>query len=116
MRVERESREPTARAIEKAAYAALRKSGETGLSDVRCEYRDGVLTLHGRVNTYYQKQLAQVAARPADRRITVDNQIRVVSVAAGERDDLEQILASLQRQQANERAAGEDAEAPGVAP
>jgi hypothetical protein len=81
---------------------------------VRCEYRDGVLTLRGRVRP--TKQLAQAAVRLVDRAIVVDNQIRVGAVATQRQVSLEQVLASLQRQHINKRAAGKDAEAPEVAP
>jgi hypothetical protein len=87
MRADKEKHRARGRNLEEAAQAALRKSSDTGLSDVRCEYREGVLTLHGRVHSYYHKQLAQEIARSVEKSMVVDNQIRVdpavVDVANG---------------------------------
>lgn len=47
--------------------------------DMFCEYRNGVLYLHGQLNTFYQKQMAQEVVRRMDGVATVVNQIEVVS-------------------------------------
>jgi osmotically-inducible protein OsmY len=46
-------------------------------SDVRCEYRRGRLILHGRVESYYEKQLAQEAVARLQGVARVVNQIEV---------------------------------------
>jgi osmotically-inducible protein OsmY len=50
-------------------YGALRR--------IKCEYRDGVLTLRGIVSTYYLKQIAQEAVATLDGIERVDNRIDV---------------------------------------
>jgi BON domain len=82
MRADEEKYKARGRNLEEAAQAALRKSGDTGLSDVRCEYRESVLTLHGRVHTYYHKQLAQEIVRGLQQSVVVDNLIRVEPTGA----------------------------------
>ncbi|MBN2292778.1 MAG: hypothetical protein JXM70_10155 [Pirellulales bacterium] len=37
----------------------LRSTGYHALSAVKCEYHEGVVVLHGRVSSYYMKQVAQ---------------------------------------------------------
>ena len=37
----------------------LHSMGRYTLRSVECEYRDGIVVLHGRVASYYHKQLAQ---------------------------------------------------------
>jgi hypothetical protein len=48
--------------------------------DVTCELNDGMLILHGRVSTYFQKQLAQEAVINLDGVTQVMNQIEVVGL------------------------------------
>jgi hypothetical protein len=46
---------------------------------VACRLRNGVLTLHGRVPTYFHKQVAQsIVLQRLDGSVAVDNQLRVV--------------------------------------
>jgi osmotically-inducible protein OsmY len=52
------------------AYQALR-----GIS---CEYREGVLVLRGRLESYYLKQLAQEVAGGVEGVVRLTNQIEVV--------------------------------------
>jgi osmotically-inducible protein OsmY len=50
------------RLMERAAKALLAKSGYQSLSDIECKANGGILSLHGRVNFYYHKQVAQEIA------------------------------------------------------
>ncbi len=45
--------------IEDLAEARLRRGPYSALGDVRCDYRDGVLTLRGRLSFQHHKQVAQ---------------------------------------------------------
>ncbi len=47
---------------------------------ITCEFREGLLLLHGRVSSYYQKQLAQEAVRRLDAVDQILNHIEVQSV------------------------------------
>ncbi|NUQ63337.1 MAG: BON domain-containing protein [Pirellulales bacterium] len=57
--------------MQNASYAALR--------NVTCEYTHGVLTLHGKVPSYYQKQLAQETVRRIDGIRQIINEIEVLA-------------------------------------
>jgi osmotically-inducible protein OsmY len=65
--------------IAELAEARLRKSPYLALANVSCEFREGVLTLHGCLPRYHLKQVAQevIAAVPGVEQI--DNQIEVVA-------------------------------------
>jgi len=68
------------RAIEELAYTELAKCGYAALRRVRCEYHEGVLTLRGRVSSYYLKQIAQcVMHRRLDDMVVVNNRLEVIS-------------------------------------
>ncbi len=60
------------------AEAALHSSYGP-LRRVRCEYHDGLLTLHGRLPSYYLKQVAQEAVARLDGVSRVENRIEVIS-------------------------------------
>jgi osmotically-inducible protein OsmY len=45
--------------VEAEARARLRESAYAGVRPILCEYYEGVLTLRGRVASYYLKQVAQ---------------------------------------------------------
>jgi osmotically-inducible protein OsmY len=63
--------------MERAVKTLLAKSGYQALSDIECEANGGVLSLHGHVNFYYYKQVAQeIASRVAGVR-RVHNNIHV---------------------------------------
>jgi hypothetical protein len=47
--------------MERAAERCLVATGYPVLRQVRCEYRDGILNLRGRVPSYFLKQMAQSA-------------------------------------------------------
>jgi len=49
------------------------------VADVSCEYRDGVLYLHGHSSSFYQKQMAQEVVRRMEGVTAVVNQIEVVA-------------------------------------
>jgi len=57
----------------------LRSRLDTAVSDLSCDYRDGVLCLHGQSKTFYDKQRAQEAVRHVEGVSQVVNQIRVVA-------------------------------------
>ena len=46
---------------------------------IECEYRDGVLTLRGRVPSFYLKQMAQTVLKEINGVERIDNQVDVVS-------------------------------------
>ncbi len=49
------------REVREAAAARLQHSGYVALRMVTCEFREGVLTLRGRVPSFYLKQLAHAS-------------------------------------------------------
>ncbi len=52
------------------------------LKQVSCEMDDGVLTLRGRVPSYYLKQVAQAAVSRANGVRRIENRIEVARIAA----------------------------------
>ncbi len=63
--------------ILEAAQAALRRSAYTELRSVSCDFSGGVLTLRGRVPTYYLKQLAQVSVADVPGVVEIHNRLEV---------------------------------------
>ncbi len=63
--------------IEKAASDRLRTSPQIRTSRVSCEFSRGVLRLHGRLATYYQKQVAQESVRGIEGVTDIVNEIEV---------------------------------------
>jgi osmotically-inducible protein OsmY len=59
------------------AEGRLRRAGYPALQHVSCEYHDGVLTLGGRLPTYYLKQVAQEAVAGTEGVRRLDNRIEV---------------------------------------
>ena len=57
----------------------LRISLNAAIAGLSCEYRDGVLYLRGRSNSFYEKQMAQEAVRHIEGVSQVVNQIRVIT-------------------------------------
>ncbi len=57
------------RRLQASRYAALRS--------IRCEFHDGVLVLHGRVASFYLKQLAQELVRHLDGVDVIANAVEV---------------------------------------
>ena len=66
------------RSIEDAATGLLRESPYHQLRNVRCEFCEGVLVLHGQVPSYHMKQLAQTVVQSLEEDVDVDNRIEVV--------------------------------------
>jgi osmotically-inducible protein OsmY len=65
--------------VERAARKRLAKTGYRSLGSVRCHFRDGTITLHGNVPSYYHKQIAQEAMRNVDNVEAIVNEIDVWS-------------------------------------
>ena len=63
--------------IAEIARGVLRQSAYAELRDLSCDFSGGVLTLRGRVPTYYLKQLAQEAVADVPGVIEVDNHVEV---------------------------------------
>lgn len=66
-----------------AAEAALRQARSGELRSVSCDFHQGVLTLRGRVPSYYLKQLAQEVIRAVAPGEQVQNHLHVVAFADG---------------------------------
>jgi len=64
-------------ATQMEAQSRLRKSGYPELHLVSCEFHGGVLTLRGRVSTFYLKQVAQTLIRGLDGVGAVNNRLDV---------------------------------------
>lgn len=64
-------------AVEGSAAERLRSSSYRQTRHVRCEFHDGVLTLHGRVSSYYIKQLVQALVSSLEFVVVVRNQVEV---------------------------------------
>jgi hypothetical protein len=65
--------------IAEIAQAALRRSAYFELHDVACDFSGGVLTLRGRVPTYYLKQIAQASVADVPGVVEVCNLVEVSS-------------------------------------
>jgi osmotically-inducible protein OsmY len=65
-------------AVQSAAEARLRRSAYPEVGRVRCEFRGGIVTLWGRVSSYFLKQVAQALVFGMDGVVGVDNQLEVV--------------------------------------
>lgn len=60
------------------AVARLRSRLVGTLGNVSCEFERGVLVLHGRLHSYYHKQLAQEAVADLENVLQVVNDVEVV--------------------------------------
>ena len=65
--------------IAEGAERCLRSNAYLALKNVRCEYREGVLTLRGCLPTYYLKQMAHAIVAQLDGIGNIDNQIEVMA-------------------------------------
>jgi hypothetical protein len=65
--------------IEAHARSRLRESVYPRIRQVRCEYRDGVLTLRGQVPSFFQKQIAQTLLRGLQHKVHINNRLVVSS-------------------------------------
>jgi osmotically-inducible protein OsmY len=57
----------------------LRRTSYRALQHIRCEHHEGVLTLRGRVSSFYLKQIAQEVVSRLEGIELVDNRIEVES-------------------------------------
>lgn len=64
--------------VESQAQTLLRASPFLPLRKLTCEYHEGVLTLRGKVPTFYLKQLAQTRMQELLRVEEINNQVEVV--------------------------------------
>jgi osmotically-inducible protein OsmY len=78
-----ETASPAQHPSEAKAEAALRASPYVPLHHVVCHWQDGVLTIQGRVPSFYLKQLAQTMAGSVDGIDSVDNRLDVVPMVIG---------------------------------
>ncbi len=65
------------RKIAEAATQRLRTSPYLPLRDLRCECIDGVLTLAGRVPSFYHRQIAQASVRDLAGILQINDQLQV---------------------------------------
>jgi len=66
-------------AVQAEAQSRLRKSGYHELHVVSCEFHEGVLTLRGRVSSFYLKQVAQEVIRRLEGAEEVNNRLEVAA-------------------------------------
>jgi len=66
--------------ISEAARGRLRDSAYFALRDIDCVHQDGVLTLRGRLPSYYLKQMAQASVSQIAGVRAVANQIEVTNL------------------------------------
>jgi hypothetical protein len=64
------------------AERRLRRAGYLALHDIRCELASGVLRLHGRVGSYYLKQVAQAVVATVAGASALENHIEIVGRTA----------------------------------
>lgn len=67
--------------VEVEAGARLRQSSYREVRCVTCEFREGVVTLRGRVPTFYLKQIAQSLVLTMERVEGINNRLEVESYA-----------------------------------
>jgi len=65
--------------VQEEAHALLLESPYRELWNVACDFREGVLTLRGRVPSYFLKQVAQSIVFVMERVETINNRLEVVS-------------------------------------
>lgn len=73
-----QKQEPEGRAVVAQAAAELQRSSYAAIRKVRCDFRDGVLTLSGRVPSYYQMQVAQTLVQFRLPGVAIRNDLRVL--------------------------------------
>lgn len=70
-----------ARTIEVVAQDELRRSRYWAVRHASCQLQDGVLTIHGRVPSYYLKQIAQnLLLHRIEAHVAIENRLEVVSL------------------------------------
>ena len=65
------------KAVEEAAEMRLKSSPYPSIQRVNCDFKKGRLTLHGRVSTFFEKQIAQQAVIGLDGVRRLENRIEV---------------------------------------
>ncbi|MHC4399002.1 MAG: BON domain-containing protein [Planctomycetota bacterium] len=65
------------RNVKTIAESRLRGSAYGEVRRLRCEFHHGVLTLRGRVSSYYMKQVAQHLVQRIDEAMEIDNRLEV---------------------------------------
>ena len=63
--------------------SALRSNALRGLAQVTCEMQQGMAILHGKVSSYYLKQLAQEVVKNVDGVAVVINRVHVQHAQTG---------------------------------
>ena len=69
--------ELTRKEVECPVDNALRRNARGGMWFVRCEFREGMAILYGKVASYYLKQIAQETARSVEGVELVINRVNV---------------------------------------
>jgi len=64
--------------VQAEALSQLQESGYHELHFVSCDFHEGVLTLRGRVSSFYLKQVAQEMIRRLDSAEEINNRLEVV--------------------------------------
>jgi hypothetical protein len=64
------------------AESRLRRSGYLAMEHLSCAFRDGVLTLRGRLPSYYLKQIALAVVATVEGVERIDDQVEVAAHAA----------------------------------
>ncbi len=82
----RRDSKPPERALmaQSEAQSRLRESGYREFQSVSCEYSGGVLTLRGRVPSFYLKQLAQTLIRGVRFVAEIHNRLEVAAAPGAE--------------------------------
>ena len=65
--------------VQVEAQSRLRKSGYRELHLISCDFHEGVLTLRGRISSFYLKQVAQELIRRLDGAEEVNNRLEVAA-------------------------------------
>jgi osmotically-inducible protein OsmY len=65
--------------IQARVESRLKRSSYAELHGVSCDYHEGVVTLRGRVSSYYLKQMAQALVFRLDGVQELNNRVEVVS-------------------------------------
>jgi hypothetical protein len=71
------SQAPGSLDIGKLAECRLRRSGYLAMQHLSCAFRAGVLTLHGRLPSYYLKQVALAVVATVEGVARIDDQVEV---------------------------------------
>ncbi|MGI6420020.1 MAG: BON domain-containing protein [Thermoguttaceae bacterium] len=73
--------------VQAEAQLRLRKSGYPELRLIACAFHEGVLTLRGRVTSFYLKQMAQTLIRELEGVGEINNRLVVAAPPCPPRDD-----------------------------